>query len=279
MNKLLQYYQIISNLSLDVVLGVYCGLLPLPLCFGVPIPLAWYVALPAGTWAIYLADHWLDMRQNAALNQPRHVFIKQYQTEIAVLILLLVGFCAYTLVSFLHLTFWITAMVLASCSLLYFVLSHLLVRSFQYYYNKELVVACIYATALYLPIGLQQNQWLPWVAYFALQLLLAYVNLLMVSIIEMPADYRSKQFSWVQLIGAKRATRFFHVLTIVALVSAVALAATNSFALQQLALVYGVMALLHWIVFRYQHALQANESYRKLCELIFWLPAIIWLLA
>lgn len=279
MNKLLQYYQIISNLSLDVVLGVYGSLLPLAICFGVPIPTAWYLALPLGTWAIYLTDHWLDVYQNATLNQPRHVFIKQYQTEIAVLILLLIGLCGYTLVSFLHLTFWITAMVLASCSLLYFVLSHLLVSSFQYYYNKELVVACIYATALYLPIGLHQTHWLPWVAYFALQLLIAYLNLLMVSIIEMPADFRSKQFSWVQLIGAKRATRFFQVLTVVALVGAGVLAATNQNALQQLALVYGVMAILHWIIFRYQQALQTNETYRKLGELIFWLPALVWLLA
>lgn len=239
----------------------------------------WYVALPAGTWAIYLTDHWLDVYQNPTIDQPRHVFIKQYQTQIALLIALLASLSIYLLVSYLPITFWLTAGVLGICSLVYFGLSHSTFAALKYYYNKELVVAFIYSTALYLPIGLQQPNWFPWFAFYGLQLVVAYLNLLMISIIEMPSDSRSGQFSWVQMIGSRRATRFFDALTMIAIGSAVVLAILTAPPLRQLALVLASMALFHFGIFRYQSSLQFNETYRKLGEVIFWLPALVYLLS
>jgi hypothetical protein len=276
--KLVQYYQIFCNLSLDVVLGIVCCMLPLPLCFGVHVNMGWYIGLPAATWLVYLADHVMDARNNKELEDGRHLFVRNYLSHIYVVMGALLLLCVYLVYSYYNLVLFLTAFVLVLFCALYFLLASIKKEKFHYFYNKELMVATIYATALYLAIGLSQHGFDYWLLFYFALLLIAYLNLLMISIIEMPDDIAHHQFSWVVVIGKKRAVILFIILIVTTVMLCVFLITECNGNLRLLAFTYALMTLVHWIIFVNANRLMVNEGYRKWGEVIFWLPGILYLI-
>ncbi len=278
MNKLVQYYQIFCNLSLDVVLGIVCCMLPLPLCFGVHVNMGWYLGLPAATWLVYLSDHVLDTLRNPDLQTDRHLFVRTYQPHIYVLMGLLLCFCGYLAYSYYTVVLFLTAFTLILFCGCYFLLTSIKNERFHYFYNKELMVATVYATALYLAIGLSQHGFGYWLLFYFALLLITYLNLLMISIIELPEDVAHHQFSWVVIIGRKRATNLFKMIIAITLLFCLSLAVLCTGHLRTLSFTYAIMALAHWFIFKYAGGLTQNEAYRKWSEVVFWLPGIAFLL-
>jgi hypothetical protein len=276
--KLVQYYQIFCNLSLDVVFGVVCCMLPLPLCFDVHVNMGWYLGLPAATWLIYLADHLIDGFRNPELESDRHVFVKTYSLQIYILMGALLVLCCYLALTYYNVVLFLTAFTLVLFCAMYFILTSITSERFRFFYNKELMVATVYATALYLAIGLSQHGFGNWLPYYIALLLITYLNLLTISIIERPDDIAHHQFSWAVVIGKKRATLLLKILIGFTVLFCVFLMTSYSGPLRLLAFCYALMALAHWVIFVYAPKLLVNEGYRKWSEIVFWLPGIFYLL-
>ena len=273
--KVVQYYQIFCNLSLDIVLGVWCNMLPLPYCFGFHPGIGWLLGLPAASWLVYLLDHILDSIRNPEVKSERHLFVRNNLKHMIAICLALLSLCVYLLFSFYSITLLATALTLSFFCCLYFILTGIQNPFFRYFYNKELMVACVYTSALYLPIGLGNPLQLVWVGYFASLLLISYLNLLIMSIIDLPADTRQQQFSWVMMIGRTRAIRLFGVLATATLGLSLFLCVSNTGSLSLLAACYAAMTASHALLFQYQHKF---TDIRKWSEAIFWLPLLVWLL-
>lgn len=273
MRMLVQYYQIFCNLSLDVVAGVIAGMMPLSLCFGLKMSAAWWLGLPAATWMVYLMDHLADVYRNPELRSARHLFVWTYRKQLLTIVALLSGLCTYLLITEPQPILLLSAVTVGLFCAMYFALTFIRNPRFRFFYNKELLVSCIYATALYLPVGLSQQNIGTWLLYYLLLVGIAYLNLLMISILELETDKAQHQFSWVIVIGARRATRVFYGIVAVAGGLSMFLVLTQSGALQKLAGSYGLMVLLHAVLFRL--ARMTSLAYRPLSELIFWIPAWI----
>ena len=276
--KLVQYYQIFCNLSLDIVFGVICCMLPLPICFNVHVNMGWYLGLPAATWLIYLTDHLIDTLRNPGLTTPRHSFVRTYQLQIYILICGLLILCCYLAFRYYNIVLFLTAFTLFLFCLLYFLLTSISNDRFRFFYNKELMVAIIYATALYLSIGLSQHGFGIWLPYYISLLLITYLNLLTISIIEYPDDVAQKQFSWVVIIGKKRAMVLFHTVVFTTVGICCYELFVTPLPLSALAGTYLIMAVAHWFILKYAPSMKSHLAYRKLSEIIFWLPGILYLI-
>jgi hypothetical protein len=275
--KFVQYYQIFCNLSLDVVLGVLFNALVLPHCFSFNSNLGWYVGLPGATWLIYLIDHLVDVKRNPKTYSPRHAFIRQYFFHVIITCAVLALLCCWLAYTFYNLSLLITACTTLMFCLIYFLLTQIKYEWLSYLYNKELLVASIYATAMYMPVGLgNQGNWY-WLFFYLIFIGLAYCNLLMLSIIEQPTDVAQRQFSWVLIIGKNRAVVLFKAIIMITSLLCILVILQSRGLQQHLGLCYLIMAWLHYILFAYAPTLQPNETYRKLSEMIFWLPAIVWI--
>ena len=204
-NKVLQYYQLFCNLSLDVVGGVLCNMFAVAACFRLNPPLAWYIALPAGTWLIYLADHLVDViRVKEEYPTPRHRFIKKNLKAIAVLCLSLIALILYLAFAQYDKLLFISGCIVAGITLLHFVLSRINPQSRSVLNNKEFGVSLIYATSVFIyPIAvLLQTDLLDVVFYlYAVFLLITYQNLLLCSIIEYPYDVAMNNTSFIRSAG------------------------------------------------------------------------------
>lgn len=258
-----------------MVLGICCNMLPMAYCFGIHPGMAWILGLPAATWLVYLLDHVLDSVSNPDAISERHQFVRNYMWQIVGLIVALLGLCLYLLFSFYSPVLFVSAITISFFCVLFFVLTGIKNQSFRYFYNKELMVACVYASALYLPVGLiHPHNWI-WPLFFACLLLNTYLSLLMMSVIDLPVDSQHHQFSWVMMIGSKRATRLFFMLLTTTTILCLYLVFTTDDCLRNLAISYLLMTLAHGVLFRYHK--QVGDI-RKWSEIIFWLPALVWLL-
>ncbi len=251
-------------------------MLPLPVCFNVHVSAGWYIGLPAATWLIYLADHLMDI-QNEKLETPRHVFIRTYKNQITILIGLLLALCIYTGYTYYTVTLFLTGFVLVLFCGLYFALTLIKNDWFRFFYNKELMVAIIYATALYLEIGLSLQNINTWLLYYIALISITYLNLLTISIIELPEDLTHQQFSWVVIIGKKRATVLFYFILTATIILCGYAALVSPFPLSALGYTYMFMAITHWFIYRYAPRLMHHRAYRKWSEITFWLPGILYL--
>jgi 4-hydroxybenzoate polyprenyltransferase len=250
-------------------------MLPLPICFGVQVNMGWYIGLPAATWLIYLADHALDSLRNPELESDRHVFVSNNQKQIYSLMALLFVLCCYLAIAYYTVVLFLTAFTLLLFCCVYFLLTSITNERFRFFYNKELMVATVYATALYLAIGLSQHGFGNWLLYYISLLLITYTNLLTISIIERPGDVAHHQFSWVVIIGKKRALTLLKILIAATIVLCLFLMTTHIGPLRLLALCYALMALAHWYIYVFASKLLAHEGYRKWSEIVFWMPGLI----
>lgn len=251
-------------------------MLPLPICFDVHMNLAWYLGLPAATWLMYLTDHVLDTVRNPEPISERHEFVRTYLKHILVLMLMLAIGCVYLVYTYYTVILFLTGFtILLFCSL-YFLLTSIKNETFKYFYNKELMVACVYATALYLSIGLSQQTMGSWLLFYISLILITYLNLLLISIIELPEDKANHQFSWVVVIGKQRAEKLFYILSSATALLNLVLVVIHSEPQRYLALSYLVMALLHLLLFVKTNRSPETIAYRKVSETIFWIPLFIY---
>jgi hypothetical protein len=274
--KLTQYYQIFCDLSLDVVVGVLCNMVAVNYIFHLSMPYIWYAGLAAATWAVYLTDHYLDtLRKPSAYYSSRHFTVAQNKNAVQLLIAVLTLFCS--LLMWLNADpalFW-SALLCVPFVLLYFLLTFYANTRYQWLFNKELLVAFVYTLSVYAVVILKSAGSYSYLFPAVLLFVVCYINLLMLSIIEMKKDLATQKFSWALVLGRQRA----HLLLYAVAVSGICIYITfllmqNRSGITPLMHIYHLMIILHLMLYRLHAKLEAKEQYRKLSELIFWLPAL-----
>ncbi|MFI5221160.1 MAG: hypothetical protein ACHQK8_02455 [Bacteroidia bacterium] len=284
MKKFLQYYQIFCNLSMDVIIGIVCCMLPLPEVFHVIVPWSWYVLLPLSAWIIYLSDHLLDVkRKKISYPTPRHRFIRKYFKPIVFFIILLSVTDLGIAFLFFDQTIFITGIVLGIIVLVHFILVAINPQKKFILNNKELAIAFIYAAGIY-AVPLQNSyhrhdEILVPVFCSVLFLLIVFLNLMLASIIEYEYDVKMENSSFVRVVSPENAYTIFLALTLVIIISGALLILQSGAAIGYLVICYQAMAIGHYLIYLYREKLEDYLAYRKLSELLFWLPAIVYLIA
>jgi hypothetical protein len=282
--KVLQYYQIFCNLSLDVVLGVLCCMLPLPLVFNIVLPLNWYIVLPLATWVIYLGDHVIDVtRKEQEYPSPRHRYIKRNLKAVVVLITAISLLIAWQVLHPFSRLLFATGCIMAAIVGVHFAIVRINPIKRSLLNNKELAISAIYAAGIYaaplVTLYASGNDiLLPFLHGFAF-LVVVFINLLTVSIIELKWDEEMDNASWVRVIGINKAQGLLHGLVIFTVLLCLVLCFISPYRSALLLSTYMIIAIAHLLLYRYRNALQQLLLYRKIGEALYWLPALAWLIS
>ncbi|MFA6260746.1 MAG: hypothetical protein WC760_04715 [Bacteroidia bacterium] len=273
-----QTYQIFSNLSLDIVAGVVCNMLPLPYVFGFEPGPGWYLGLPLATWFIYLADHLADNLFNPYVITERHQFIRDNRNQVLNLLMGIGVLLVIILYYYFDLALFLSGIITGMLCVLYFTLNRIRHPFFHLIYNKELVVAIVYATGFYAIAGMYLPLLHPWLVYYLLLIGLVYQNILMISILEIKTDRNNKQFSWASAMGERFSNKMFVVISLICLL--LMIAAYITFPQLNPLLLYGYLTiwfaqviLFNWLAHRMHEG-----TFRKISEMIFWIPLLFYLL-
>jgi len=265
---------------LDVIVGVWSCLICLPICFDVSIPEVAYWALPLSTWAIYLTDHLIDVFRNKnEYPTPRHQFIKKYFRLIIVLIIIISLVDLYLLIKEFNTLIFFSGIALVIFVLLHFILVRINPQIKSFINNKEFAVASIYATGIYFaPLFMlycEGRNYVVSLLCFLMFFTLALINLLMVSIIEFDYDKQMGNTSWVISISKPKAGKIFFILVAIIIISGLVAIPFIKANEKLLVIVYQLMAIGHFVIFMNKQNLKHYLAYRKLSEILFWLPGLI----
>jgi hypothetical protein len=275
--KLAQYYQIFCDLSLDVVVGVLCNMVAVNHVFHLYMPFSWYAGLAAATWTVYLSDHYLDtFRKPSAYYSSRHFTVAQNKNAVQVLIGILVFFCGMLFWRYAETPLFWSGMLCVPFVLVYFLLTFYANTRFQWLFNKELLVAFVYTISVYAVVILRTDGSYNYLFPALLLFVVCYVNLLMLSVIEMKKDLATQKFSWALVLGRKRAHLLVYAVAVTGICIYITFLLTQDRSeITPLMHIYHLMIILHVMLYRIHAKLETDERYRKLSELIFWLPAVV----
>lgn len=274
----MQYYQIFCNLSLDVVGGVICNMLAITYCFNINAPKAWYIALPLATWLIYLVDHIVDVtRTNKDYPTPRHQFIKRHLHKIIALNVLILLLIIATGLLFFDEQLITIGFIMVGVIIVHLLLTKKNPQSKSIINNKEFGVAFIYATSIFIyPLfnGFL-TLWFDAIFYlYIFFLLITYQSLLLCSIIEYPIDVLMNNSSFIRTMGLQKSIVVFQGITLSALILLLFIIIRLNFYNPALPAFYFLILAGNYLIYQNRDKLQQHFMYRKIAELLFWLPAL-----
>jgi hypothetical protein len=278
LNKLLQYYQIFCNLSLDVVGGVICNMLAITYCFNINAPKYWHVALPLGTWLIYLVDHIVDVtRTNKDYPTPRHQFIKKYLDKIIALCGFILLLIIATGLLFFNEQLITIGFIMIGIIILHIILTKQNPQSKSIINNKEFGVAFIYATSIFIYPLFNGFLTLWFDALFYLYIffvLITYQSLLLCSIIEYPIDVLMNNSSFIRTMGLQKGMVVFQGITLSAFILLLFIIIGLKFYNPILPSFYFLILAGNYLIYINRNKLQIHSIYRQIAELLFWIPAL-----
>lgn len=274
----MQYYQIFCNLSLDIVGGVICNMLAITYCFNINAPKAWYIALPLGTWLIYLVDHVVDVtRTNKDYPTPRHQFIKRHLHKIIALNVFILLLIIATGLLFFDEQLITIGFIMIGVIIFHLILTKQNPQSKSIINNKEFGVAFIYATSIFIfPLfnGFL-TLWFDALFYlYILFLLITYQSLLLCSIIEYPIDVLMNNSSFIRTMGLQKGMVVFQGITLSAFILMLFIFIGFKFYNPILPSFYFLILAGNYLIYINRSKLQIHAIYRKIAELLFWIPAL-----
>ncbi len=274
----MQYYQIFCNLSLDVVGGVICNMLAISYGFNINAPKAWYIVLPLGTWLIYLTDHLVDViRTKEEFPTLRHQFIKKHLTAIITLVVVIIITIAAFTIAYFDKELIIVGICMCALIMIHLLLVRLNPQSKNIINNKEFGVAFIYATCIFIyPLYYSFfSVWFDGAFYLYILFLLAtYQSLLLCSIIEFEIDVKMNNTSFIRTIGFARGTVVFQGITLSSIILLAFITFGLSFYNPALPAFYFLIIAGNYLIFLNSEKLKPHLFYRKIAELLFWLPVL-----
>lgn len=271
--------KIAQILSLDVVLGAIISSMFVAKFLSVYLPFSHYSALGIAVWLIYTADHLADARKiRHRAHSARHRFHQRYfkAVSIAWFIVALLGL--YNL-SYLPRQLVILGLSLAALVGMYFLLIRLLPR--PRFFHKEFVIAFLYASGIFLaPLyQLSERPGFLIMLFFMQYLLLALINVLLISWYEKDIDQADGHSSFVTLTGVKKSKLTISICQTLLYVS-IALGIFYYPAFEKFLLFQSILLLmgitLHSIS-RKPNYFTESERYRYWADAVFYFP-IIYLL-
>lgn len=263
-------YKYINYLSLDVAVGAM--LLSASISKFINDTVVWNVAisLSLSVWIIYTFDHLIDARKsNINPSIARHAFHKLHEKKL-ILVMVFLAFVGLWLVLKLPpLTIWY-GLFLLGVVLGYF----LLIYFFKRFYLKEVLVALVYTTGVFLgPVSILTSSisFEVFNLFFQL-LLLALLNLTLFSFIEYDLDAKDNHASLARKIGKGRTAILIKTMLI-------ALASWQFLSLiifepTLFQIMFLLMTMILFILYVFKNPLLKNDRYRWLGDAIFLIPAI-----
>ena len=277
---LANFYRNLHYLSIDVALGSCAGMYFFARLLDVSLLGIAYSILALSVWVIYTFDHLLDSQFSPGkLASPRHLFHRDHFLTLFMLVIL-----ASVVVLVLA---WIflpsTAIFLAGAFLAALILGGMVLT--QRYKEKlgplkESIIACLYvAGLLLLPLmqGYENLTNWKWIYFAVAYLLVAWFNLVFLSLLDQGPDQQAGQKSLVSEWGFAKTYRILFWTGIAGLVYLLSL----FFLLPSAYHIFTVIVLLVflWHVKYFLEGKDSSEITRRKLEIAFFLPTVLILLA
>ncbi|WP_158860812.1 UbiA prenyltransferase family protein [Lunatibacter salilacus] len=277
---LASFYRILHYLSIDVALGACAGMYFFARLLDAPLSGMTYLILALSVWIIYTFDHLLDAEFSPGkLESPRHLFHREYFKPLVISALLATGIVLGLAWVFLP----STAIFLTGAFLAAMILGGmLLTQKFKEKLGpfKEGIIAFLYVAGLLLLPLMQEFESLTswkWIHFALAYLLLAWFNLVYLSLLDQQTDSQAGQKSLVSALGFEKTRRLLFWLGLVGLLYIISLFFLLSSAYHVFTLIVLIMFLLH--VRYFLEGKLSSEKTRSMLEIIFFLPSTLILLA
>lgn len=272
--------RILHYLSIDVALGACAGMYFFARLLDAPLAGMAYLILALSVWVIYTFDHLLDAQFSPGkLESPRHLFHRYHFKVLVVFALLAAGVVLGLAWVFLP----SIAIFIAGAFLAALILGGmLLTQKFKEKLGplKESITALLYVTGLMLlPLmqGFENLTNWKWINYAVAYLLLAWFNLVYLSLLDQRADYKAGQKSLVSALGFEKTRRILFWFGLGGLLYTISLFLLLPSAYHIFTVIVLVMFLWHVRFFLEGNA--TGEKTRKKLEIAFFLPGVLILLA
>ncbi|HSI76840.1 MAG TPA: hypothetical protein VK957_13140 [Lunatimonas sp.] len=277
---LVSFYRILHYLSIDVALGACAGMYFFSRLLGAPISGIAYIILALSVWVIYTFDHLLDAQFSPGkLESPRHLFHRDNFIVLVILEVLVIGVVLGLAWVFLP----SKAIFLTGAFLAVLILGGmLLTQKFKERLGplKETIIAFLYVAGLLLLPLMQVFERLTswkWVYYMTAYLLLAWFNLVYLSLLDQQSDQQAGQKSLVTTLGFDKTHRLLFWFGLGGILYIISLFFLLPSAYHIFTLIVVVMFLWH-VRFFLEGNVTGEKTRRKL-EIAFFLPGVLILLA
>lgn len=267
MRKLIRFIQ---NLSLDITMGSIVMTLFVAEILEVNITLSMVIGLAIAIWLIYTGDHLLDAyKSKESVSNPRHAFHQRYFKA-----LLPISAFVFVLglwnITYLPLRTIEIGGILALLSLVYLLYSYHSKRGV----NKEFFAAIVYAVGVCVaPASILQGNSMEIIGLIIILTLIAYSNLLIISIFEESVDRTDMVKSVAIRKDVNRTVKLAYAMLVLAFVITFVFLLSNNLD-HAYSLLLVMIAILFFTI---RMRAKTLEIYRVLCDGIFLIP-IIYLL-
>lgn len=273
MRLIQRIFQLISWLSLDVVVGAMASLYFFQELLHVSLDWPAFVLLGLAVWTIYNLDHLLDARKIANNSSPRREFHRRHQIILGLGILIAVGS------GLAEAFFWmgwgkeflltlILAVSMFGC--------RWAIQKFGPVLLKEVSIALFYVVgAIWLPLLRAEAADLTWAVliFASLFFVLALLNLWMLSFLDREEDRRDGFLSIALLYPSLQLIQWIRSLSFLGIFGSLAAFILLPSFYRPFSCVLLLLLLVHYLTF-FQTRLSSAQK-RQRMELAFWIP---WLL-
>lgn len=273
-------YRKLNLLSIDVALGAVAGGIMASGVTGCAPEWGYWVVLPLSVWLVYTADHIIDgLNASPPLLHERHLFHRRNMKALIIAGIPLALLTAFFAFSTLPGRMIIYGLVLGLLILAYLGLVMSISRGSPRALQKELLVALFYTAGIWGPLYVMQTEhstyeWLIMLIFF----MLAFADLLLLSILELGRDSQEGEPSFPGNYGPEVAKRLFQFISILALSGAAFVMLTGQDPLHRKAsLLLGIMDILLIFIFELYEGSKKELGFRYFSELVFLVPALMLL--
>lgn len=273
MRLIQRIFQLISWLSLDVVIGAMASLYFFQELLHVSLDWPTFVLLGLAVWTIYNLDHLLDARKIATPSSTRRTFHQRHQIILGLGILIAVGS------GLAGAFFWmgwgkefqltlILAFSMFGC--------RWAIQKFGPVLLKEVSISLFYVVgAIWLPLLRAENADLTWAVliFASLFFVLALLNLWMLSFLDRDEDRQDGFLSIAHLYPSLQLIQWIRSLSFLGIFGSLAAFILLPSFFRPFSCVLLLLLLVHYLTF-FQTRLSSAQK-RQRMELAFWIP---WLL-
>ena len=273
MRLIQRVFQVISWVSLDVVIGAMASLYFFQELLHVSLDWPAFVLLGLAVWTIYNLDHLLDARKITNTSSPRRAFHRKYQVILGVWILIAV------LLGLAGAFFWmgwgkefqltlILAFSMFGC--------RWAIQKFGPVLLKEVSIALFYVVGtIWLPLLRAEAADLSWAVliFAALFFVLALLNLWMLSFLDREEDRQDGFLSIAQVYPSLQLIQWIRSLSFLGIFATLAVFILLPSFYRPFSCLLLLLLLVHYLTF-FQTRLSSAQK-RQRMELAFWIP---WLL-
>ncbi|CAN5148346.1 hypothetical protein BH23BAC1_BH23BAC1_01870 [soil metagenome] len=273
----LKIYRYVNILSIDVVLGACVNSWLVSKVLSLDIPLSSIIGLAVCVWLIYTADHLIDAYQiKHRANTKRHFFHQKFFSALS-LCFVVILFCGIINVWFLPRSTQLWGCIISLIAILYLIFIAGLKISLGNV--KEIFIAAIYTITIFMvPLSSDPGSWHPLILVVFLQLfLLAFLNLLIFSLLDKSSDQTDDHRSLVRMMGAELSHRiicFSLILLFFSFFLALSFLEADPI-FQYTEIIYLAMALVLFCIYWKRSKFSKNENYRLWGDLVFLFPLIL----